>query len=151
MLLFPDEEAEYIARWMALAFSKTDGCVYIATGKTVSDARWSWPSMLSELVSPFFAWIFMLQYAEDPEAHYLFQRGMLDRVRALPEGRYIANKPRTVIRALYGPGQRDRRIDADLVTPFDKHWNLFLERCGGKIGFKQRFGPVRSWDCLDFT
>ncbi|KAK9895152.1 hypothetical protein P389DRAFT_197220 [Cystobasidium minutum MCA 4210] len=110
-----EKDAEYVATWMAEAFSKTDCLPYIATGKT---------------------------FADDPHAHYLWFRSLLDRTAGA--GYLVVNKTRTAMRVMFPPGKKDERLDMSYVTPHDENWKLFLERCSGAEAVKARISPLRA-------
>ncbi|KAK9895153.1 hypothetical protein P389DRAFT_197221 [Cystobasidium minutum MCA 4210] len=106
-----EKDAEYIARWKAEGF-KADCFGYIVSQKT---------------------------FAEDPQAHYLWQRVMLDRAEG--DGYYIVNKTRTAIQIIFPPGKQDRRLDMSYTSPRDENWKLFLDHCGGAEAVTARITP----------
>lgn len=84
----------------------------------------------------------LLQFAEDPQAHYLWQRVMLDRAEG--DGYYIVNKTRTAIQIIFPPGKQDRRLDMSYTSPRDENWKLFLDHCGGAEAVTARITPVSA-------
>ena len=84
----------------------------------------------------------MWQYEEDPKAHVLYTRAMLD--RASVDGYHVVNKTRTAIRTVFPPGSKDQRMDCDWGTAYDKHWQEFVEYCGGKDALQDRKQAVSS-------
>lgn len=86
------------------------------------------------------------QYEEDPEAHRLLARCVLD--RGSVHGVHVTNKARTALRTYFPPGCSDRRMDFDWVSPCDETWVRFIEHCGGKERLKERLREVSLLSCV---
>lgn len=133
-MVLTEEDADYIAKWSAKAFSKDGFWNYRITGKTVNLLVVRIHEACAGLPCLFY------QYEEDPVAHELYTRAMLD--RASIEGYHVVNKTRTAIRTVFPPGSKDQRMDFDWNTPYDKAWNMFLKHCGGKEHLRSRSKEV---------
>ena len=129
-----DADADYIASWMAPAFYRRDCGPIFYTGRTVSPNSASHAQTVLTLPVN-------RQYEEDPEAHRLLFRAVVDRGSVC--GTVLTTEDRSAFRVQLAPGEANRILDLSFRSGKDAAWDQLAERLGGYDAWEAQLKPVR--------
>lgn len=123
---------------MAEAFYKSDDGPILYTGRTVGCLAVSLPGLAHRDTTT-------CQFEEDPEAHRLLFRAVIDRGSIC--GHLLTTSDRKAHRIQFLPGEKNRILDTTWRSGNDAAWDTLIDRLGGLETFGPYIKKVRLPSC----